>query len=166
MPSTQHSLDTEKTTEERTKAIKQFALRCLARREYARQELLMKLLHKSYKPCEIHPVLDQLEERGYLCDARFADLVVRSRINACYGPFKIRVELKQKGVAEDVIAQLFNEYEVDWFELARKALEKRFSSGSIEALTQNEYAKRVRYLTNRGFNQEHISACLDSPVFT
>jgi len=155
----------DETFEERTKAIKQFALRCLARREYAKAELVSKLQQKSYKLSEINPVLTDLEQRGYLSDERYADLVVRSRINGGYGPFKIKVELKQKGVSETIIDSVFNEYSVNWFDLARMTLEKRFGHAEDSSISPNEFAKRARYLTNRGFNQEHISASLPSPAF-
>ena len=85
--------------------IYQKAIRMLASREHSRRELLEKLTRKSSDvPSDcIEQVLDALAEQGLQCDVRYAESLIRSRINRGYGPYYIRQELRSKGVAESVL---------------------------------------------------------------
>lgn len=139
-------------------------MRFLARREYSRLELIRKLLARSFHSEMIDAVLDSLEHRGYLSDERFAELLVRSRISACYGPFKIKFELREKGVTESVIDKVMGQHDVDWVALAVKAKEKRFGQAATTDI--NELAKQVRYLKGRGFYHQHVDLVVPSPGFS
>ena len=143
--------------------IERSAMRFLARREYSRQELVRKLLARSYSHDQVYAVLDSLQHRGFLSDTRFADLLVRSRIGGGYGPFKIKFELREKGVAETIIETTLSAFSVDWVALAKKAKEKRF--GSQIPTDLNELSRQIRYLRNRGFYQEHLDLALPSVSF-
>jgi regulatory protein len=135
--------------------IKRLAMRCLARREYSKHELTQKLFRQSFESSDIEGVLQDLIKKDFLSDERFADLIIRSRISALCGPFKIKIELQEKGVDEATVETLLAHYEVDWYSLARKAKEKRF--GAAEPEDSKALSKQIRYLKNKGFYQEHIS---------
>ena len=137
--------------------IERIAMRSLARREYSRLELTRKLLvRKAFKPEQVAAVLNKLERSNYLSDERYADLIVRSRINACCGPFKIKIELRDKGIADQLVEKIMADYDVDWIALAKAAKEKRF--GVAEPDDVKALAKQMRYLQNKGFYQHHISS--------
>lgn len=137
------------------------AIRLLARREYARAELERRLAAKGHAPQAIGQALDSLAEEGLQCDARFAEIFVRSRVARGQGPIKIRAELGERGIAAEQARQAFAEAQshdaVDWFELACEALAKRFS-GPGEG--PRERARRERFLAGRGFDFDQVRHAL------
>ncbi|MFT6222052.1 MAG: regulatory protein [Candidatus Endobugula sp.] len=144
------------------KAIKVSALRYLARREYSRVELYRKLSQKFSAIDAIQAVLDELKEQGYQSDTRFTESFIRAKVNAGNGPFKIKIELREKGICESTALSAFDRQSIDWLVLAENVKHKRFGSELIEALPLTELAKQVRYLKNKGFYQEHIDQVIKS----
>jgi regulatory protein len=138
------------------KAIKVSALRYLARREYSRVELYRKLSQKFSAVDAIQAVLGELKEQGYQSDTRFTESFIRAKVNAGNGPFKIKIELREKGICESTALAAFDRQPIDWLVLAESVKQKRFGSELIDALPLAELAKQVRYLKNKGFYQEHI----------
>jgi len=138
------------------KDIKVSALRYLARREYSRVELYRKLCQKFSAADAIQAVLDELKEQGYQSDTRFTESFIRAKVNAGNGPFKIKIELREKGICESTALAAFDRQSVDWLVLAENVKKKRFGSDIATTLPLNELAKQVRYLKNKGFYQEHI----------
>jgi regulatory protein len=146
-------LETRQNTE-----IATIAVRYLSRREYSRLELYSRLLAKKFTIKDINTTLDNLGAKGYQSDERFAEMFLASRANRGNGPFKIRMELSQKGVAETVIKQLFDNSGIDWFEQARQARHKHFGAQSPTDI--KSLSKQVRYLRCKGFYQQHIDFAL------
>jgi len=128
------------------------AVRLLARREHSRTELQRKL--KQADDGSLDTLLEELEQKGYQSDFRYAEVLVRSRISGGYGPLKIQFELKQKGVAPDLIQQALAEQAPDWPALARSARERRF--GSEIPKDRQEIMKQLRYLAGRGFESGQL----------
>jgi len=82
------------------------SLDLLARREHSIWELRQKLRQRFPGFREVEPVLLQLEEQKFLCDERFSLNFVRSRMaNRSWGAYRLRAELKQRGVAGQWIDQ-------------------------------------------------------------
>lgn len=137
------------------------AIQLLARREYSRVELARKLQQKTFTPEEIDACLDLMVEQGLQSDGRFAESFVRSRIARGQGRIRIKGELRQRGVDQEITAAAFAAVEeresVDWFELARETLARRFS---CPGETPKERAKRERFLATRGFDFEQIRYAL------
>ncbi len=161
------------------KAVKATALRYLARREYSRLELFRKLSLKYASGDHIQAVLDELEEQGYQSDDRFTEMFIRTKVRAGNGPFKIKIELREKGICESTVLSAFDRQSIDWLAIAQQVQEKRFGrNDSIESASleqqaavvddqdsmykssshkdPSELAKQIRYLKNKGFYQEHI----------
>ncbi len=141
-------------TPESLPEIKNMAMRFLARREYSRLELQQKLSATHSSQACVDLALDQIKASGYQSDERYAELIVRSRINQLCGAFKIEMELKAKGVAASIISLTIESFSVDWFALAKQARGKRY--GELIPLDAKSLAKQMRYLRNKGFSQEHI----------
>lgn len=134
------------------KALYAYALSLLARREYAAHALSKKLLLRTENPEWIETVILALKERKYLDDARFAESYVRMRANKGYGKLRIVGELKEKGIAEELIsANLLNYGDR---ERLKKIREKKF--GEVLPTTLAEKAKQMRYLQYKGFSFDEI----------
>lgn len=125
-----------------------FAL--LARREYSRSELERKLGQRCEDPELVQQVLDRFAEDGYQSDERFARVLARSRLGSGYGAMRIRQELRQKGVESTLIEQVLEEESSDGYQQALECCQRRF--GDQPPAEPKEYAKRMRFLVNRGFS--------------
>jgi len=94
-------------------------------------------------------------------DGRMAEAYVRYRVQRGQGPMKIRSEMIQKGLTGSDIDTAFRRQAPDWIALATAALQKRFGAvDESERLDRKERAKRSRFLQQRGFHYEQISAAL------
>ena len=104
------------------------ALELLARREHTRLELRQKLYQRGFAANHIELVLDQLVEERLLDEARFAELYAGARADKGYGPLRVARELRERGVAEDVVAATLAALEGDWLPKLRELHRKRFKS--------------------------------------
>jgi regulatory protein len=133
----------------------QRAVAALARREHSRAELARKLrrhLPEGAHPSEIDRVLDELARKGMLSEARFAASLVRTRAER-FGAVRVRQELKQHGLAKDLIAQATAELAKSELVRAREVWRKRFGAPPRD---EAERAKQLRFLAARGFSTEVI----------
>lgn len=144
---------------------REMAIALLARREYSRAELVARLQAKEVPADDIHACLDELAEKGWQSDARFAASFIRSRVLRGQGKRRIENDLRQRGVTQEVIRAALDDVveqeTVDWFELAREVLTRRFDAPGH---TPKERAKRERFLLGRGFEFEQIRyamSCLE-----
>jgi len=128
----------------------------LARREHSRLELLQKMQIRGFDNQLIDTNIDNFIEHSWQSDRRYAEKLVRNRTLKQHGPLKIKMELKQKGVDEKIIEDCMDDG-VYWHEIAKQALNKKFSS---IAANQNEKNKYYRFLQQRGFSTEQIKLAL------
>ena len=140
------------------KNIRLKAMDFLARREYSHKELKQKLFERFSDSTEIEQVLDGLIKDGLQSDARFADSFFRLRVNAGYGPNYIRAELRQRGIDEALVAEVFSEQGVDWIEAARQVFDKKFSG--VDLSDQKARAKCMRFMQYKGFTFDQIKDLL------
>ena len=134
------------------------AMNLLARREHSRLELVRKLRPRVEDDELLEAVLDKLTEDRLLDDERFCEAFVRMRANGGYGPVRVRAELKEKGVADQLISTYMAEHEADWFEQAKQVFEKKF--GLAPDTDAKSRAKQQRFLAQRGFSFEQIKSAL------
>lgn len=120
----------------------------LSLREHSRFELERKLLRR-YEQVTVQQVLQNLARQGLQSDDRFAEQYVYSRRNRGYGPLRIRAELIEKGIAEELIVAWLDAPEQDWRVLMLETAEKKF--GTQPPADRREMAKRGRFLSSRGF---------------
>jgi SOS response regulatory protein OraA/RecX len=122
------------------------ALRRLGLREHSRKELSDWLLRSFGPGCAtvISEVLGALEQRGELCDARFAKALARHHEARGKGPAYIQAKLREKGVdrSVDSIRALLAE-SPGFGSGAERDLgpARNFETGSDEALTAVENPK-------------------------
>ena len=128
------------------------ALRLLARREYGRRELRDKLLRAGYDAGDVALALEALVAAGYQDDARYAEMLTRTRVRQGHGPLRLRQDLQRAGV--EATAAL----EIDWLQQAQAVCQKRF--GDTPPTDARDYARRARFLAGRGFTGETIRRVL------
>ena len=134
-------------------SLKARAVGYLSRREYSRLELQKKLrryLKEFETEDDLQSVLDDLEQKGYLSDERFAKSRVRVRSNR-YGNMRLAYELKNNGVSADLINSAIEELGVSEYDRAKQLWQKRFGEAPSDF---KERAKQMRYLLARGFSME------------
>lgn len=132
----------------------------LARREHSTKELHRKLLEREFNSADIHTALASLESERLLSDQRFTEAFVHYRRNRGYGPIRIRAELLERGIAEDLIEQHLNFADNTWLNDAREVWKKRFKNRKPHDYKSR--AQQMRFLQYRGFTQEHINRLFHS----
>jgi len=138
--------------------IRRRALDLLARREHSVAELRAKLLRRGHGAGEIAAVLSGLEAEGLLSDARFAESYVAARRARGEGPLRIATALRQRGVAEELIARYVDREDAAWQRVMEAAWRKRF--GGVRPRDFKERARQARFLLQRGFAQSQVMALL------
>ncbi len=136
------------------------ALELLARREHTRLELRQKLFQRGFAADRIEPVLDQLVEERLLDEARFAELYAGARADKGYGPLRVARELRERGVAEDVVAATLVALEGDWLPKLRELHRKRFKS-HIPADVAGRL-QQTRVFRQHGFTLDQIKHLYDT----
>ena len=132
------------------------ALGLLARREHSARELKSKLERKGLDADASAVALADLQAKNYQSDARFGEMLIRTRIAAGYGPRWILAELRQHGVMEVEAQALLYAAEPDWPVLIRDLLRRRY--GNKRASTPAERAKRAAFLLRRGFDAHTVQS--------
>jgi regulatory protein len=140
------------------------ALQYLARREYSRAELRGKLLphvqsDEEFKQANdpsvqanLDALLDDLTARGWLSDERAASQLVHAK-RSRFGTQRITHELRQKGIAEELISAALPELKARELEAARDVWQRKFGALPQDA---REKARQMRFLQSRGFGFEVI----------
>lgn len=130
----------------------------LARREHSRHELFRKMADKGYQPDLVEDTLQQLADEGLLSDARFAESFVHARFQRGSGPLKIRAELRDKGVSDELASACLESLDEEWVSLARQVREKKYGSGRPADF--RERGRQSRFLQQRGFSSGQIQQAL------
>ena len=136
------------------RSIRAVAMDLLSRREHSRYELTQKLKQRDFEPDEIEAALDRLQQENLQSDSRFIESLVNSRVNAGFGPLKIKYELRQKGVEPESIDDYLYGLTVEWQELMAAQRNKKF--GKDLPVVYQEKMKQARFLQNRGFSPESV----------
>jgi regulatory protein len=142
------------------------ALQYLARREYSRAELRGKLLphvqadqdFEQVSPVNLDALLDDLAARGWLSDERAATQLVHAK-RSRFGTQRITHELRQKGIAEELISAALPELKESELEAARSVWQRKFGTLPKDA---KEKARQMRFLQSRGFGFDVIFQVLRS----
>jgi regulatory protein len=148
----------EQQADPSTRIARDAALGMLARREHSVFELRQKLAAKGYERELVEAVIGRLTESGLQSDARFAESFVRSRANRGLGPARIALELKQRGIGEELIEQHLDRNDPEWFEACAEVARAKFGRKPPKDL--REKGQRARFLQYRGFTSAQINRCL------
>ena len=119
-------------TQNSAAAATQKALALLARCEQCRAGLTKKLLAKGFSKDTVEGVLDALEEKGFLDDARFARAWLNSRrITKAEGRTRLFAELAARGISKEVSKKAVDDFfeEFDEEAICARAAQKFIAQG-------------------------------------
>lgn len=138
-------------------------LNFLSFRPRSEKEVKDYLFKKKVDEEEAGAVIKELKEKGYLNDEEFARWWIEQR--QTFRPKARRVlviELRQKGIAQDLIVKSLNDYinKDTEFEMALKLAKKK--AGTLEKLPPDEFRQKLgNYLVRRGFEWEIVKHAID-----
>jgi regulatory protein len=128
------------------------ALGYLARREHSRSELARKLAPHAAGVEQLNQLLDDLEAKKLLSEARFVEVLARSR-GERFGAARVKQELRAHGVQADLVRSTVNDLQKSELERARSVWQRRFGVVAPYAAGR---AKQMRFLAARGFSAEVV----------
>lgn len=140
-------------------SLKGRALRYLAAREHSRAELATKLVRHAdgeADPEAVARVLDELEAKGFIDEARVAESVLHRRAGRL-GSARVLQELRAKGLPDEVLADAAEELRRTEDARAREVWRKKFGQPPADAA---ERARQMRFLAARGFEAEVVRRVL------
>lgn len=117
-----------------------------------------KLIQSHYTEEYINPVIDELKQYHYIDDTEYAINYAESlRDNRGRSRRVIEQSLYAKGVPQDIIRSVMQDFECDNIELIWKALHKKgYSRENILSVGIEEQRRLFRYLSGRGFSSTDI----------
>jgi regulatory protein len=132
------------------------ALGLLVRREHSQRELQTRLERDGYSAEESSAAMETLQSGGQLSNARFAEMLARTRSSNGYGPLRITAELRTHAITDAEIRAVLDALEVDWHDLAQRQLRRHFGQrGAVDAKAR---ARQAAFLLRRGFDAATVSA--------
>ncbi|HSI38062.1 MAG TPA: recombination regulator RecX [Methylotenera sp.] len=140
------------------KNLRQRALDYLGKREYSYAELGQKLKTFAEESDDIPALLEDLKKRGWLSDERFTEQIVHAR-KSKFGSARVAHELREKGVADDLIANAIADVKENELANATVIWRKKYNS---PPKSRDEWAKQARFLQSRGFGFEIIKKVLNT----
>lgn len=115
-----------------------------------------KLLVHGFSSAIVEAELDALASEGLQSDRRCGETYLAQRAARGFGPERMALELRERGLAADQVAELIDACDIDWCERAAQVRAKKFG-----ASMPRDYRKRVRqmrFLHYRGFSGDQIDA--------
>lgn len=134
----------------------EYALGYISRYVCTEKKITQKLYDKGYGKVVVEYAVEKLKSYGYIDDKEYAVQYVELNRNV-KGSRRLREELRQRGVADQYIAEVLKDS--DGEEDNAFVLAEKHSKG--KDLSDEKYVARlVRYLSYRGYGQDVIARCL------
>lgn len=140
---------------------KQIAFHLLKYRIRSEKELAKRLKQRKISQHTINRVLKSCKRLSLVDDREFTRLWIKDKLNRGYGFIRIRRELREKGIEEDLIDGCIDaskkEYKTDLIlsELIKRRV-KRYKHCDYKEIRRKLFA----YLHNRGFSFKEIEQVL------
>ncbi len=151
-----------KTMEDQAK-IREYALKLVTGRMYPCAELSKKLLQRFPKEQKIvSEIIADFSAANLLNDKTYAETYVRFRQgSAPRGKFALRMELKKKGIPDDLIASVLSDISDEAEEAkAENLARKKLLTFRNDFSSEQKKEKLFRFLVGRGFSQSIIFSVL------
>ncbi len=136
------------------RSCREAAMNLLARREHSYLELSHKLQQRQYTLDEIDAALNRLQDDGLLSNERFTEAYINMRRRRGFGPLRIRNELAERGIGDELISRYLCHDADDWSADLQQQFEKKY--GHKKAADYAERVKRAKFLQGRGFPLDWI----------
>ena len=122
-------------------SLKGRALRLLSQREHSRAELQRKLSPHVQEGEDLEAVLDDLQARDFISEARVVESVLNRRAGRL-GASRIRQELQSKGLGAEAVQQAVAQLQGSELERAREVWRRKFGEPAADPQTR---AKQMRF---------------------
>ncbi len=136
------------------KEIRRAAMNLLARREHSETEMYRKLRKKGFIEEPVQQVITALVFEKLLSHDRFIENYIYFRRAKGLGPLRIRAELIERGIQEELIDQHLKITDNAWFAEVHDVWRKRFKNEMPRDFKTR--AQQMRFLYSRGFTAEQI----------
>lgn len=136
----------------REKSLLARAVGHLARREHSRAELARKLAPHAAAPAQLEALLDDLQARKLLSQARFVESLARAR-GGRYGTARIEQELRSHRLGGDLVRATLADLRRTELERARALWRRRYGAAAADRAGR---LRQMRFLAARGFSAEVI----------
>lgn len=137
---------------------KKIAASLLSYKSYTCQEIYQRLVRKGIDSEVAELTVAEFAKAGILNDAEYARLYIHDAlVLGMKGLFRIKQELRAKGVTVSVIDRATEEVDVDAEEMLESYVRIRF--GDKEFLDRRELEKAKAHLARRGFGLSEINKC-------
>ena len=133
-------------------------------------QLRKHLTDKGYSSGDISEVVDEFKQYGYIDDLNYATLYYEYAFSKGRGLFRIKRELKSKGIDQDIIEEAYEMLDTkpDQFELAMDIGRQMTAGTDVSGLDYAEKQKlrgRIgRRLARRGFSSDTVYRVIDRLV--
>lgn len=140
------------------------ALRLLERRAHGRHELERKLRRKGHGDGAVEAALIRLDRLGLVDDAAFAEAYVAARAARGRGPERLRRDLRQLGVAPEVVERALGAIARDdvpdpWTRTLEQATRRAASMRGLPRVTR---LRRLQaFFARRGFRDDKAHQAID-----
>lgn len=141
---------------------KNYAFLLLKFRPRSVKEITERFKKKKFSASLISDTLIFLKGKDFLNDKAFARAWVESRLKKSYGLKKLEHELRDKGIAQKIIAGELRKAQKDYNEqeVVARLAEEKFSK--LKDIAPEKAKQRIwAYLLRRGFSPEMIYDALD-----
>lgn len=126
----------------------------LSRRARSEWELRDYLKRKEYEESIIDQIITTLQDKGYVDDAKFAESWVRNRrLLKATSKMRLRQELRQKRVSDDVISKALEEDETSEQAVLKDLIERKRQQTRYQ-----DKDKLIQYLMRQGFRYDDIKS--------
>ena len=138
------------------------ALRMLTRREHCEAEVRHKLAARDFDEIAIDTAVEELKNYGYLSDARYAEMFLRSRMQRGEALWMAAARARQKGVDESALQAAVEEAEAgfDALDACRELLNSR-DPQRLRRKDERVWQRHARFLRNRGYDAATILRVLN-----
>lgn len=127
-----------------------YAMHLLQKKDYSSKELTDKLLHAGYSDRCAAQALDYVSSYGYVNDKTYAVRYLETYSNR-KSMRKMQMDLRQKGISEDLIEEALQEAEVDSEQdTLRYYAEKK--ARCLDLSQDKDRQKFLRFLVGKGFS--------------
>ena len=137
------------------------ALRLLTVSDRTEFQLREKLREGGFPPEAIDDAVEYVRSYHYIDDCRYAEAFIRSRKDE-KSLFELRMELRKRGVGEDLADEVLREAELDERSVISRLFEKKYASKDLS--DPKIFERAFRYFGSRGFSYEDIKAAVTEAV--
>ena len=111
-----------------------------------------RILREGFSTETADALVEELVQKGYINDYAYAEGIIRKAIKSKpESILKITVDLKNKGISDEIIREAIKNNELDEEELATRALEKK-----LRTSREKEYNKLYSFLMRKGFTADAV----------